>query len=225
MIQENIIDRKLMALGEIGMTLGKAWPLWIVLGCILFPSFFPWKLDEKNVTRLGVVYEAFGIFAVAYGIASKMGFAEQNLPKKVWVWFRELFANMKLLVVGPKRAYANLHTSGRGNTYVTANVLRAEFKLPELTLEEQVKALAIALNDLKNLMTEVEKNAREKAATLERMIEAHGKEMTVKVNEAYKSFKSALADDYKLEFVGLFVTLVGMVYNSIPKDIIKLFGR
>lgn len=217
---------KFYALKAIGQTLWKAWPLWLLIACAFIPNWFPWFLveeHEERLTRLGVFYEFMGIVGVAWGIATKMQVGGHYLSKNVLAWLKELRGNIQYLIMGPKKAFANMHATARGNSTVMASVLRGEFTFPEVSLEEKVKILTEAVNGLKKLVTEVEKNAREKIAALEKKVDEQSKAMSEEVKKAHQEFRSALAGDYKLEFAGLFVTLLGMIYNSIPKDIIHIF--
>lgn len=213
------------AIKAIGMTLWKAWPILLILICFFIPKYVPCLLYEIPLTRLGVVYETLGILGVAVGIASKMEVGGHKLWMKILGWFKELWGNIRYLIMGPKVVNISGHASGRGNAKASASVLRAEYKMPEVSVEERLMALEAEIDATKKLITEVEKNAREKIAALEQKIDNQGKEIVEEVKKAHKDLRSAIADDYKAEFAGLFVTLIGMVFNSIPNDIIWLFTR
>jgi hypothetical protein len=57
MIRENIIDRKLSALGDLVMVLVKAWPLWIMGLCAVVPIADPWLRTEEVIMKIGVFYQ------------------------------------------------------------------------------------------------------------------------------------------------------------------------
>jgi hypothetical protein len=225
MIRLNIIDRKLMALGELGMTWWKAWPLWVTIASIMVPEFVPYLLLEDRILRLGVVYQILGWSSVTYGFLSKLKFAKRNVFQQIWLWFKEMFWNLRVLIYKPKPNYRNMQAFAHGDAGMATGIIRGKRDYSQLPVEEQVKVMWEEQRKLEERIDAVDAIHRASAAKLEKMIEDKAKEVIARMDESREDLNDFLVGDYKWEIAGLMVTLVGIVYGSLPKDIFALFAR
>ena len=219
------VERKIEDLGNLGLTIWKIWPFWVTLALAATPLLFPWFRTEDRILRLGVAFQICGWLVVAFGLVGKLLFAERDPFNMVLRWLIEMRAGFRALIFGRTSRVVNIHGSIHAKSGMTLSVIRGKRDYSNLPLEDQVKGLWSEIQVLVDRLDAVDKNHRDAYARLEEMLIKAKDELAAKVAESRAHIREFLVEDFKLELLGLLMTLVGIIYGSLQEDVVSWLPR
>lgn len=193
----------------------RAWPFITVVLVLAVPLAFEFLTQRDNLVRLGAALQVLGVCIVVWGVDSKLRkIRDVGVIGIIISWIKD----------NPAWRKPSSFTINATLPQIGGNIFgELHIDISNYSSDQKIAHLITEVEQLKNLIIDTRSYYDAEMSDIKANIENINHSIDDKISAIKILVKVLITDDFKLELLGAMVLVIGIIFASIPDDVIKAY--